>query len=103
MADLLTEPETIIVPERSLYRVPFVALLDQPGGKSFIRDFQDPHRPFSDDSRVHSRLPSGLSQSDWCTIVVGYPKTGKVRYNRKNLDRCRFTRAGKEAVRLVLV
>ena len=93
MADLLTEPETIVACIES----------HLPGGKSFIRDFQDPHRPFSDDSRVHSRLPSGLSQSDWCTIVVGYPKTGKVRYNRKNLDRYRFTRAGKEAVRLVLV
>ena len=65
MADLLTEPEIIIVPERSLYRVPFAALRDQPGG------------PFSDDSEAHSRMPRGLSQSDWCAKVVGDPKAGQ--------------------------
>ena len=45
--------------------------------KVFIRDFQDRHRPFSDDSEAHSRMPRGLSQSDWCAKVVGDPKGGQ--------------------------
>ena len=93
MADLLTEPEIIIVPERSFYRVPFAALPAR--RKVFIRDFQDPHRPFSDDSEAHSRLPRGLSQSDWCAKVVGDPKVGKMRYKGENRDRYRFTQCRK--------
>ena len=33
VADLLTEPEIVIVPERSLDRVPFAALRDQSDGR----------------------------------------------------------------------
>ena len=40
VAGLLTEPEIIIVPERSFYRVPFAALRDQPGGKSLPETFR---------------------------------------------------------------
>ena len=39
MADLLTEPGIIIVPERSFYQIPF-ALRDQPGGKSLSETFR---------------------------------------------------------------
>ena len=40
VADLLTEPEIIIIPERSLYRVPFAALRHQPGGKCLAETFR---------------------------------------------------------------
>ena len=40
VADLLTEPEIITVPERSLDHVPFAALRDQPGGKCLVETFR---------------------------------------------------------------
>lgn len=40
MADLLTEPGIIIVPERSFYQIPFATLRDQPGGKSLSETFR---------------------------------------------------------------
>ena len=67
VADLLDVAEIIIVPDRSLYKVPFAALKDESGKFLSAESFQDPHRSFFDDSEAHSGQSSRLSQSDRCT------------------------------------
>ena len=53
VADLLTEPEIIIVPDRSLYRVPFAALRDESGEKHLSENFQ---RYYAKKNKLYSTL-----------------------------------------------
>ncbi|XP_022802204.1 tetratricopeptide repeat protein 28-like [Stylophora pistillata] len=79
VAELLTEPEIIIVPERSLYRVPFAALRDQPGGKSLSETFRLRIVPSLSTLRLFQDCPADyLNQTG--AMVVGNPKVGRARY-----------------------
>ena len=87
VANLLTEPEIIIVPDRSLYRVPFAALRNQPGGKYLSETFRIRFVP----SLTTLKLIKDSSEdchSQTGALVVGDPKVGEVLYKGrlKNFD-----------------
>ena len=85
VADLLTEPEIIIVPDRSLYRVPFAALRDQPGGKYLSETFRIRFVPSLSTLKIIQN-----SQADYCSqtvaLVVGDPKVGEVLYKGSHIN-----------------
>ena len=79
VADQLTEPKIIIIPERSLYRVPFAALPHQEGGKCLAETFRIRIVPSLTTLKVIQDCPADYhSQTD--ALVVGDPKVGKARY-----------------------
>lgn len=90
MADQLTEPEIIIVPERSLYRVPFAALRDQPAGKSLSETFRIHIVPSLTTLKLIQGCPEDYHSQTGALKLI--PKVGKVRYKGENLDCYRFTR-----------
>ena len=92
MADLLTEPEIIIVPERSLYRVPFAALRDQPGGKSLSETFRIHIVPSLTTLKLIQGCPEDYHSQTGALKLWVIPKVGKVHYKGENLDCYRFTR-----------
>ena len=92
MADLLTEPEIIIVPERSLYRVPFAALRDQPGGKSLSETFRIDIVPSLTTLKLIQGCPEDYHSQTGALKLWVIPEVGKVRYKGENLDCYRFTR-----------
>ena len=98
VADLLTEPEIIIVPDRSLYRVPFAALRDQPGGNYLSETFRIRFVPSLSTLKIIQD-----SSADFCSqtgaLVVGDPKVGEVLYKGRpiNFDNNPLPCARKEA------
>ncbi len=78
VADLLDEPEIIIVPDRSLNQVPFAALRDE-GGKYLSETFRIRIVPslstlkLIQDSAADYHSPTGA-------LIVGDPVVGRVRY-----------------------
>ena len=87
MADLLKEPKIIIVPDRSLYRVPFGALRDQPGGKYLSETFRIRFVPSLTTLKFIQDSPENY-HSQTGALVVGDPKVGEVLYKGrpKNFD-----------------
>ncbi|PFX18081.1 Tetratricopeptide repeat protein 28 [Stylophora pistillata] len=85
VAELLTEPEIIIVPERSLYRVPFAALRDQPGGKYLSETFRLRIVPSLSTLRLIQDCPVDY-HSQTGVLVVGNPKVGSAHYRGKIHD-----------------
>ena len=82
VADQLTEPKIIIIPERSLYRVPFAALRDQEGRKCLAETFRIRIVPSLTTLKVIQDCPADYhSQTD--ALVVGDPKVGDARYRGK--------------------
>ena len=79
VADLLTEPEIIIVPDRFLYRVPFAALRDQPGGKYLSETFRIRFVPSLSTLKLIQDSPEDY-HSQTGALVVGDPKVGEVLY-----------------------
>ena len=79
VADLLTEPEIIIIPERSLYRVPFAALRHQPGGKCLAETFRIRIVPSLTILKLIQDCPAEY-HSQTGALVVGDPKVGRARY-----------------------
>ncbi|PFX13696.1 Tetratricopeptide repeat protein 28 [Stylophora pistillata] len=72
VADLLTEPEISIVPDRFSYRVPFAALRDEPAGKCLSEKYRIRLVPSLATLRHIQECPSDYhSQSD--ALVVGNP------------------------------
>ena len=96
VADLLEEPELIIVPDRSLNQVPFAALTDE-GGRCLSDKFRIRIVPslttlkLIQDSAAHYHSQSGA-------LIVGDPNVGTVRYKGKEIAYSRLPCVGKEAV-----
>ena len=79
VADLLTEPEIIIVPDRCSYRVPFAALRDQPDGKYLSETYRIRIVPSLTTLRLIQDSPKDY-HSQTGALVVGDPKVGEVLY-----------------------
>ena len=98
VADSLTEPEIIIVPDRSLYRVPFAALRDQPGGRYLTETFRIRFVPSLTTLKLIKDSPADY-HSQTGALVVGDPKVGEVLYKGSpiNFDKDPLPFARKEA------
>ena len=96
VADLLTESEIIIVPERSLYRVPFAALRDKPGGKCLAETFRIRIVPSLTTLKLIQDCPVDY-HSQTGPLVVGDPKVGRVHYRGEIHNFTSLSGARKEA------
>ena len=96
VADLLTNSEIIIVPERSLYRVPFAALRDKPGGKCLAETFRIRIVPSLTTLKLIQDCPVDY-HSQTGALVVGDPKVGRVYYRGEIHNFTSLTGARKEA------
>ena len=96
VADLLTEPEIIIVPDRFSYRVPFAALRDGPAGKYLSEKYRIRIVPSLTTLQLIQECPADYhSQTD--ALVAGDPTVGKVHYNGRLTDITPLFCANKEA------
>ena len=96
VADLLTEPEIIIVPDRCLYQVPFAALRVEPGGKYLSETFRFRIVPSLTTLKLIRGSPADY-HSQTGALIVGDPEVGKVLYNGKPKDITALPCARKEA------
>ena len=78
VADLLGEPEIIIVPDRSFYQVPFAALTDE-GGKHLSETFRIRIVPSLTTLKLIQDSPADY-HSQTGALIVGDPDVGRVRY-----------------------
>ena len=96
VSDLLQEPEIIIVPDRNLYRVPFVALLDK-SGKYLSEIFRIRIVPSLTTLKLIHDSPADC-HSQTGALIVGDPDVGDVIYNgRINRNFVSLPGARKEA------
>ena len=96
VADLLTEPEIIIVPDRFSYRVPFAALRDESAGKYLSEKYRIRIVPSLTTLRIIQECPADYhSLTD--ALVVGDPTVGEVHYNGRLTDITPLFCARKEA------
>ena len=79
VADLLTETEIIIVPDRCSYRVPFAALRDKPAGKYLSETYRIRIVPSLTTLGLIQDSPKDY-HSQTGALVVGDPKVGDVLY-----------------------
>ena len=79
VADLLTEPEIIIVPDRSLYRVPFPALRVESEEKYLSENFRIRIVPSLTTLKI-IQDSSADYHSQTGALIVGDPKVGEVLY-----------------------
>ena len=77
VADLLTEPEVIIVPDRSMYRVPFAALRDETGEKYLSENYRIRVVPSLATLKLIQDSPADY-HSQTGALIVGDPKVGEV-------------------------
>ncbi|XP_078354206.1 uncharacterized protein LOC144638812 isoform X2 [Oculina patagonica] len=78
VSDLIEGPEIIIVPERSLYNIPFAALTDE-SGKCLSETFRIRVVPSLTTLKLIQDSPADYhSQTD--ALIVGNPDVGRVRY-----------------------
>ena len=96
VADLLTEPEIIIVPDRFSYRVPFAALRDEPAGKYLSERYRIRIVPSLTTLRLIQECPADYHRQTGA-LVVGDPTVGKVHYNGRLSDMTPIFFASKEA------
>ena len=96
VADLLTEPEIIIVPDRFSYRVPFAALRDEQAGKYLSEKYRIRIVPSLTTLRLIQECPADY-HSQTGGLVVGDPTVGKVHYNGRLTDIIPLFFASKEA------
>ena len=96
VADLLTEPEIIIVPDRFSYRVPFAALRDEPAGKYLSEKYRIRIVPSLTTLRLIQECPADY-HSQTGALVVGDPTVGTVHYNGCPKDIIPLFCASKEA------
>ena len=82
VADLLTEPEIIIVPDRCSYRIPFATLRDQPVGKYLSETYRIRIVPSLTNLGLIQDSPEDY-HSQTGALVVGDPKVGEVLYMRR--------------------
>ena len=79
VVDLLTEPEIIIVPDRSLYRVPFGALREESEEKYLSENFRIRIVPSLTTLKLIQDSPVDY-HSQTGALIVGDPKVGEVLY-----------------------
>ena len=95
VADVIEEPEIIIVPDRSLFRVPFAALQNEHG-----KYLSETHRIRIVPSLMTLKLIQD-SPADYHSqtgaLIVGDPDVGLVQYKGKNKSISRLPCAGNEA------
>ena len=98
VVDLLTEPEIIVVPDRSMYRVPFAALRDEPGKKYLSEKFRIRIVPSLTTLKLIQDSPADY-HSETGALIVGDPKVGEVLHKGrpKNFDNAPLPCARKEA------
>ena len=96
VADLLTEPEIIIVPDRFSYRVPFAALRDEPAGKYLSERYRIRIVPSLTTLRLIQECPADY-HSQTGALVVGDPTVGKVHYKGRLTNMTPIFFASKEA------
>ncbi|XP_078370567.1 uncharacterized protein LOC144654329 [Oculina patagonica] len=95
VADLLEGPEIIIVPDRSLYKVPFAALPDE-RGKPLSETFRIRIVPSLTTLKLIQDSPTDY-HSQTGALIVGDPDVGLVRYKGRKKNISRLPCAGNEA------
>ena len=98
VADLLEEPEIIVVPDRSLNQVPFPALTDE-RGKYLSESFRIRIVPSLTTLKLIQDSPADY-HSQTGALIVGDPDVGTVYYKGKAMSLSRLPCAGNEAVRI---
>ena len=96
VADFLKEREVIIVPDRSLNKVPFAALIDE-DGKYLSEMFRIRIIPSLTTLKLIQESPADYHIQTGA-LVVGDPDVGTVRYKGKKRKFSRLPFAGNEAV-----
>ncbi|XP_022807167.1 tetratricopeptide repeat protein 28-like [Stylophora pistillata] len=96
VADLLPEPEIIVVPDCFSYRVPFAALRDGPAGKYLSENYKIRIVPSLTTLRLIQECPVDF-HSQTGALVVGDPTVGKVHYNGRFTNFIPLQCARKEA------
>ena len=81
VADLLEGPEIIIVPDRSLYNIPFAALPDE-SGKTLSETFKIPVAPSLATLRLIHDSPADY-HSQTGALIVGNPDVGEVIFKER--------------------
>ena len=84
VVNLLQEPEIIIVPDRSLYQVPFTALTDE-SGKCLSERFRIRIVPSLTTLKLIQDSPADY-HSQTGALIVGDPEVGTVRYKGKRTN-----------------
>ncbi len=95
VANLLQGPEILIVPDRTLYKVPFAALSDE-SGKYLSETFRIRIVPSLVTLNLIEDSPADY-HSQTGALIVGDPKVGRVRYKGRLKNISRLPCAGKEA------
>ena len=98
VADLLEEPEIIVVPDGSLNQVPFPAPTDE-RGKYLSESFRIRIVPSLTTLKLIQDSPADY-HSQKGALIVGDPDVGTVYYKGKAMSLSRLPCAGKEAVRI---
>ena len=96
VADLLTEPEIIIVPDRFSYRVPFAALRDESAGKYLSETYRIRIVPSLTTLQLIHDCPADY-HSETGALVVGDPTVGQVYYDGRVTNFVSLFCARKEA------
>ena len=96
VADLLTEPEIIIVPDRFSYRVPFAVLRDESAGKYLSEKYRIRIVPSLTTLRIIQECPADYHSISGA-LVVGDPTVGEVLYKGRLTDFEPLSGARKEA------
>jgi len=96
VVDLIDDPEIIIVPERSLYNLPFAALTDDTG-KYLSETFRIRIVPSLTTLKLIQDSPADY-HSHTGALIVGNPDVGRVRYKRRLKNISRLPYAEKEAI-----
>ena len=79
VANLLTGPEIVIVPERSMFRVPFAALREETGKNFLTEKFRIRIAPSLTTLKLIQDSPANY-HSHTGALIVGDPKVGEVLY-----------------------
>ena len=96
VVDLIDDPEIIIVPERSLYNIPFAALPDD-SGKCLSDTFRIRVVPSLTTLKLIQDSPADY-HSQTGALIVGNPDVGRVRYKGRRQNISRLPHAEKEAI-----
>ena len=96
VANLLTGPEIVIVPERSMFRVPFAALREETGEKFLTEKFRIRIAPSLTTLKLIQDSPADY-HSHTGTLIVGDPEVGVVLYKGAPKDITALPCARREA------
>ena len=96
VVDLIDDAEIIIVPERSLYNIPFAALRDDTG-KYLSETYRIRIVPSLTTLKLIQDSPAEY-HSQTGALIVGNPDVGRVRYKRRRKNISRLPHAENEAI-----